>query len=834
VCSIDSSVDMLGRCVRMREYVPIIVAALVVLGAVAAYIYIQDFKRRQDNIWRIDFETLEFDEPPMKLGVGTFGWVLAAKYRGTEVAVKQMIPGGRGSKRCGMQAVTRSNSGNKTQFSGENTVVSPTRHASLPPHQQSLQSPFASIALDSPMSESRLLTISRSTSLRDLSDTHQSLESTNLSQAHGIQDAEDSSASGLNLMVRSRSSDQQIASRPGSSDPQPSPDQRWSDGGSGIFACLRRGLQSSRPSSLLSDFKREIRLMTKINHPNVVMVMGAVTDRHRLGPMLVMERMHFGSLENLLHNTTVFLEGDIVMHILRDIVQGMRFLHGGKPPILHGDLKSANILIGADLRAKIVDFGFSQKAKVSLAVGSPAFMAPEVLRGKGISVQSDVYSFGVTLYELFSRRHPYQGESMSTVVELVRNPKEGCGLKRPGIPLGCPQKIAELMTVCLAENPSERPSFAELDNKVLDQLNVLNLQLGAMAQSLLSRRSQLQESQWLFDVFPKRIAEALIAGRKVEPESKECVTIFFSDIVGFTSISSEMEASLVSDMLSRMHCVFDQLAKDHNVRKIETIGDAYIAVTNMEEEGDPMHAANMARFAWAVMQTCKGIYIDTNDESRGTVKLRIGIHTGPVVASVIGTQQPKFTLLGDAVNTASRMESLSVAGKIQCSKVAAQLIHEQDPMMRLVPRGRIAVKGKGMMPTFWVLGPFQTWFPGSDEFIAFHKALKEPAEESAPDQMLTQFILPQPAKASRVQLVKNSDHGKGHLSLTMRPNVPPQPLKRASNGSRRSSWTEGSPFQARTSFEELDIEAGRPRVGRISPPRSTASSARVKGPMGSR
>ena len=81
----------------------------------------------------------------------------------------------------------------------------------------------------------------------------------------------------------------------------------------------------------------------------------------------------------------------------------------------------------------------------------------------------------------------------------------------------------------------------------------------------------------LYDVFPKHIAEALRSGRKVEPENHECVTIFFSDIVGFTQISSELDPMKISDLLDRLYNSFDALSHYHDVFKVETIGDAYVS-----------------------------------------------------------------------------------------------------------------------------------------------------------------------------------------------------------------------------------------------------------------
>jgi guanylate cyclase len=283
-------------------------------------------------------------------------------------------------------------------------------------------------------------------------------------------------------------------------------------------------------------------------------------------PMLVMEYMEHGSLYDLLHNETMVLDGEILLPILRDITQGGRFLHAADPQVIHGDLKAGNILVDSKFRAKVADFGLSQKKRLG-ATGTPFWMAPELLRNESTNTAaSDVYSFGIILYEVYSRKDPYVGEDPREVLRLVAD-RAVC--KRPPVPKDCPPQVQSLMNDCLVDAPDKRPTFEELDKR-LKRVDVKAVEATANQNN---KGRVAKNSVSLFDIFPKHIAEALRDGRKVEAEHKEMVTIFFSDVVGFTDLSSKLPPQKVADMLDRLYTKLDKLSDKHDVFKVETIGD---------------------------------------------------------------------------------------------------------------------------------------------------------------------------------------------------------------------------------------------------------------------
>ena len=174
-------------------------------------------------------------------------------------------------------------------------------------------------------------------------------------------------------------------------------------------------------------------------------------------------------------------------------------------------------------------------------------------------------------------------------------------------------------------------------------------------------------SSALREAFPRAIAEAIMEGRRPEPVVRECVSVFFSDIVGFTSLSSTMDAARVSALLTRLFAKFDALAQLHGVQKLDVIGDAYLAATNVLEDQAADHAARLARFAIDAIAAAAATRLDDADPASPAVRIRVGLHSGPVSVAVVGAHAFKHTVFGDTVNTASRMESTSLPGRIQCS-----------------------------------------------------------------------------------------------------------------------------------------------------------------------
>ncbi|MBK9249504.1 MAG: tetratricopeptide repeat protein [Ignavibacteria bacterium] len=205
--------------------------------------------------------------------------------------------------------------------------------------------------------------------------------------------------------------------------------------------------------------------------------------------------------------------------------------------------------------------------------------------------------------------------------------------------------------------------------------------------------------QLLHNVLPPSIAAKMLTGSKLIAEKIPSVSVLFADIVNFTALSQRITPEELVDGLDRIFSTFDALAEKHGLEKIKTIGDAYMVVSGAPLPR-PDHAEAMAHFALEMMVAMKEFRsISTGEE----IQLRIGIHSGEVVAGVIGKKKFAYDLWGDAVNTASRMESHGEEDKIHVSEEFKHAVETQNfASLQFIERGEMHIKGKGMMRTYYL------------------------------------------------------------------------------------------------------------------------------------
>jgi guanylate cyclase len=214
--------------------------------------------------------------------------------------------------------------------------------------------------------------------------------------------------------------------------------------------------------------------------------------------------------------------------------------------------------------------------------------------------------------------------------------------------------------------------------------------LGAIFVSLLGRLSRERERAegLLLNVLPEVVAAELKETGTTTARHYESVSVLFADIVGFTPLSAQMEPEEMVNQLNNVFTYFDSLADKYGVEKIRTIGDNYMVASGVPLPRDD-HAQALCAMAVDMLEYSK----------TGPLSFRLGINSGPAVAGVIGTRKFQYDIWGDAVNTASRMESHGEPGRIQISEATYELIQDQ---FATTPRGPIEVKGKGTLTTWWL------------------------------------------------------------------------------------------------------------------------------------
>ncbi|MFK5646398.1 adenylate/guanylate cyclase domain-containing protein [Ornithinimicrobium sp. LYQ121] len=198
----------------------------------------------------------------------------------------------------------------------------------------------------------------------------------------------------------------------------------------------------------------------------------------------------------------------------------------------------------------------------------------------------------------------------------------------------------------------------------------------------------------LLNVLPAKIAERLEAGETTIADWFDDATVLFADLVGFTPLATRLEPRATRDLLDRFFTGFDERAERHRLEKIKTIGDAYMIVGGVPEPSTG-HPARVVAFGLDLFDLVALVAADLGLP----LALRIGIHTGPVVAGVVGTHKFSYDLWGDTVNVASRLQSHGVAGSLHISETTWLRVRELE-MVQASSRGPMELKGRGSMATF--------------------------------------------------------------------------------------------------------------------------------------
>ncbi|XP_066273633.1 atrial natriuretic peptide receptor 1-like [Branchiostoma lanceolatum] len=473
----------------------------------------------------------------------------------------------------------------------------------------------------------------------------------------------------------------------------------------------------------------ELKHMRDLQHDHVTRFVGACIDPPNV--CILTEYCPKGSLQDILENDSIKLDWMFRYSLMHDITKGMAYIHDSEIHS-HGSLKSSNCVVDSRFVLKVTDFGLhslreedSTRDRDSHAFyAGKLWTAPELVR---IDVQvpcgtqrGDVYSFGIILQEICVRNGTFyvetEEEDLSPKDIIMKLKKE---YFRPTITDNIPANVRTLMERCWAEDAADRPDFHTLKiyvkslNRGNEGTNILDNLLSRMEQYANNLEGLVQErteaflnekkraEDLLYQILPKSVADQLKRGEPVSAEAFDSVTIYFSDIVGFTSLSADSTPMEVVTLLNDLYTCFDAVIDNFDVYKVETIGDAYMVVSGLPVRNGTSHVKEIARMSLALLREVRTFRVRHRNNCR--MKLRIGIHTGPCAAGVVGLKMPRYCLFGDTVNTASRMESYGEAMKIHVSTPSKNLL-DSFGTFQLEERGETHIKGKGMMRTYWLLG----------------------------------------------------------------------------------------------------------------------------------
>ncbi|XP_067931883.1 atrial natriuretic peptide receptor 1-like [Watersipora subatra] len=486
---------------------------------------------------------------------------------------------------------------------------------------------------------------------------------------------------------------------------------------------------------LTKQIRTEVRQIRRFDHTNVTQFVGACVKVPNI--FILSKFCSKGNLAKVLTAKNIPLSWAFRFSFATDIISGLSYLHSHE--VCHGRLHLQNCLVDDRWSVKISDFGVpSLRSTESTSVSQQSYQrfkiwkAPELKHGC-MSLEGDMFSYGILMMQI-STRTVLPKKNTANLEELkmdwknalVRN-ELSCDEKCP-----CPSPVGVAVESCLEMRASLRPSATLMKRQMKtinpNKMNAVDLMMLMMekyskhlelmvaekTQDLQAEKKRTDEL--LHTMLPKQVADDLRMGRPVNADEFESCTVFFSDIVGFTTISGAMSPMDVVVFLNKLYSCFDTVIDKHDVYKVETIGDAYMVVSGVPIRNGNKHVTNIADMALDLLEQSKSFVIPNMPNE--LLRIRIGLHSGPVCAGVVGLKMPRYCLFGDTVNTASRMESTGEAYKIHMSNDTKEyLVRESLPQeYKIVERGTIAVKGKGDLKTWWLEGkvtPTQTIHPST-------------------------------------------------------------------------------------------------------------------------
>lgn len=258
--------------------------------------------------------------------------------------------------------------------------------------------------------------------------------------------------------------------------------------------------------------------------------------------------------------------------------------------------------------------------------------------------------------------------------------------------------VEEVRPEWITSHSNSRERFLDVTGNLL----FVQLFTAVVVQTLTQNLNQERRKSdgLLRNVLPEVIAQELKATERVQPVDYESTSVLFTDFVGFTQIAENFTPQQLVGELDSCFSGFDRIARKHNLEKIKTIGDAYMAVGGIPKANNT-HAVDCVLAALEIEELVTGLRAREMEESKPYWQIRVGIHSGDLIAGVVGSEKFSYDVWGDTVNTASRLESSGVPGKINISSSTYDLVKN---FFECEFRGKVAAKNKGEVDMYFVNG----------------------------------------------------------------------------------------------------------------------------------
>uniref|UniRef100_A0A0K0FA17 Guanylate cyclase n=1 Tax=Strongyloides venezuelensis TaxID=75913 RepID=A0A0K0FA17_STRVS len=507
---------------------------------------------------------------------------------------------------------------------------------------------------------------------------------------------------------------------------------------------------------LISFSKDDVRMFNQMKiivHDNINPFLGiSFNEKDEL--LIYWKFCSRGTVQDIIYNDEVGLDENFHAAFVRDITSGLEYLHLSTVQY-HGSLTPWACLIDRNWTVKLTDYAvcnpiekWIQQRSIDEEVVKEGenkaaakqkahvlYCSPENLnlteqnnrKNDGKSWEKanltkrqagDIYSFGMLIYEILFRALPFSDQiSIDEIIEankLGKNPYKPSIQDRSKIH----PDLCALLLDCWNVNPEVRPSikrvklntehYLKVKGSLVDQMMRVMEQYANNLEKVVQERTGLLEEanktadKLLSQLLPSYVANELKLGRPVPPKNFEQASVMFSDIVGFTTICGSSSPIEVVTMLNSVYTGFDDIINRHDAYKVETIGDAYLVVSGIPQENGTRHLANLSDVALCIMEFLQTYKIP--HKKNVPIRIRLGLHTGPVASGVVGLNAPRYCLFGDTVNTASRMESTGTPEQIQISSIFNEKLNKHYPDFDTSLRGPIQVKGKGEIITWYLEG----------------------------------------------------------------------------------------------------------------------------------